>query len=801
MTAQSNLSLHLVERHWTKTVFRSSGAAPLSRYLLRKTIDESWDDMFKEIIAMVGDNWFSLTFDALSRYSVRYHAAVVHYINREDMSMKSLLLGLTFCKRTSISSSVLRDTLYGVAERARLDMDRCIGVCTDNASDMALMRRMITEEHSTTDMACASHFLAVVMAEAASVRRNAVLAAVLWAVRRVVGYFRNTPTAMAQLNEIIAAMIGPGKELEHLERPLTILGSCATRWGTRIVSLERFLLLLPAVRKFFVQYGGTTNNAKNYVDNFKTAVAYEGELNEIVRINYPVAKAMVALQADKKPTLSEVVPGFTDMIETLAGLDKLKDKVDDQNRFVEDEAKRSRNEAERRKIHLRLIYLRERVLNSKKHKGAKEDYFYPRRAHEVRKTKIGNRSIKQVLVEWHGYPEEIDWTWEPTRKGDTSFEYLVEHFEAKGSVEILASQFGGEHDGATALLEEDVASVIDFLDERTRAAFRRGDMADTQNVDPETVYVYKKQENEACSKIKVPTDGIAPIARNYADGLLARLIVSPLFRPALGDWRGVETVPFSMVCAVTVACALDPHTVGLFQSYEEALPAIVAFAKAHKIIKPGADINRRFESTVLRVSAQAKRRKVTGKMPSAAPDDEASFEDKLEWVIKTELQAFYDDCNSLGSSAPRSRKWWSLRSADESTTVLQEIAFAVYSLPATQASVERAFSIVAQIAVARRNKLQGTAVERLAMLSWYLGRLESDHNSDPDVIVLTNVNSNGEPTLHDHLVALCAEHGLDFSSLGPEKNGAAFADYTAMENALESVMEDAEEDNEPLTPE
>ena len=61
----------------------------------------------------------------------------------------------------------------------------------------------------------------------------------------------------------------------------------------------------------------------------------------------------------------------------------------------------------------------------------------------------------------------------------------------------------------------------------------------------------------------------------------------------------------------------------------------------------------------------------------------------------------------------------------------------------------------------------------LSMLSWHLsGRLESDHNSDPDVIVLANVYSNGQPTP----AALCADHGLNFSTKWPS---TAFADYTA----------------------
>ena len=59
---------------------------------------------------------------------------------------------------------------------------------------------------------------------------------------------------------------------------------------------------------------------------------------------------------------------------------------------------------------------------------------------------------------------------------------------------------------------------------------------------------------------------------------------------------------------------------------------------------------------------------------------------------------------------------------ESSTCFLKRVAEAIYCVPATQASVERAFSIVSRILEPRRNRLDGKKVEMLTMLNWFINR-------------------------------------------------------------------------------
>ena len=730
LTAAANLPLSLCDHSITKTLFLQNGVTPPSVHMVTKALGKAHDKLVHAIKGAIGGKRFAVGFDTLTRYDQRFHGVVLYYMNEDMVTMSAHLIAVMWSRTSgTMRSEDLVDIVNDVVEtQMELDLDKMVAIVTDGAADMIKMQRLLSEAFGVAKIPCISHYMAVALAESMAYKSNKEAAVVLYHARRLNNFVRNTPKMASLLTEIEEAIIANesdsdvGKFLDG--KALKLLGSVITRWGSRVTSLERELNLLDPLRRS-MESGKATAGAAKYQDSMKIVLKYEDELRAIVDMSEPIMECMVALQADKHPTLSTVAGHFWSIIKKLTGYDEIGQHNGDEIPMAEDEI-----EAKRAQLLAELAQRRVALLSSKAKRSGADGKHYVRRIHEIRTTKERGTEFQQCRVEWRDSPDPETFTWEPAQLKDEAWWRLYrEHYEKKGTMDVTYS----EQDDA---VNDVYRKAARRLDEKAMKALARGQVGPLAEGDDETIYQYKKQENDACSKVKVPVgqSGTWRIASGVREHLIDRMLVHPLGAMAIGDISSAADSGKTLECAAVVAMALDPQCIDMAaelllddhdgSGVTTAVLCLTKFAIDLKIIDE-AQTNKAFKEIVdaeaSRPTATKRRRVVERATAVKKPPQSAPWEDKLTYVLDQDYFAFHGHLNTLKESVLQNTttSYWA---PVESTSLLKMIALAVFAIPATQASVERAFSIVSGILTPRRNRLLGTRVAQLTMLNWALNR-------------------------------------------------------------------------------
>ena len=248
---------NIVANPWVSNALQVAGATAITRAKVGQLIQLLYTEFKDKIRNKFQGMWYTVGFDALSKYDQRYHGVTLYITNPSTMTVDVHLLAVNWSNVSALTSPALKKILETVLAKFDLDPKRMLAVVTDNASDMTKMRLLCAEDHKSASLACIPHFLAVVVADALMFKKNKYVAVVMFHCRRVVGFFRSTPTAATALEAEIKAMIATDEAFSRSVggRVLRVLGSAMTRWTTRILSLRRLLLLLPAIESLFKKMG------------------------------------------------------------------------------------------------------------------------------------------------------------------------------------------------------------------------------------------------------------------------------------------------------------------------------------------------------------------------------------------------------------------------------------------------------------------------------------------------------------------------------------------------------------------
>ena len=415
----------VIENALPLTLGRSSSAAALAQEIgvsgnafsyeaVSKYVETEHSTYMSKTAAAVQDLPVCIAFDGLTVGSIKILGISVHVIDDGDFEPEHYILALRHVTEAAhYTAEVLASTYEEVLSEYNIHPEDVVAIVSDGAADMVAFRNKMRQKYKTASHGCLPHYMSNCLAWGLDFSHAPHAATLLYYLRLVIYVFQKSYGTGKLLEQAQMELIAT--DAEYKERVngkvWKLKRAVVTRWTSKIDSIERAMLVWPAIERAFKN---PANSKPAVMSGYETAFLVvnhymsNGTFAGIVEAAAPIVAGIRVLEGDEYDTMPLVMRTLRDSILKTHGCD-----LEDMRHWRSDAARRATLQADVNDIlqeREHELMKSEGFLVGDKHNPVMpaarelngEKFWY---IESIASAKEADDGTRQIKIKWKGFKE------------------------------------------------------------------------------------------------------------------------------------------------------------------------------------------------------------------------------------------------------------------------------------------------------------------------------------------------------------------------------------------------------------